>query len=119
MSGLTGHRTFVPTINADNHGAKVVVCGALMLPPVAMMVSLSVYNRIRAKTLLYADGMIMLLGTVCHRISQESHRHTKLTPLALGSSRGNICDVCPCKEPRFWKAHGGLDRRTAAFDQEC
>lgn len=64
MSDFANHRVFVPTINPDNHGAKIVVCGALMLPPVATMVSLGVYNRFRAKTLLQADGMIMLLGTV-------------------------------------------------------
>lgn len=63
MTDSTDHRSFVPTINPDDHGAKLVVCGALMLPPVAMVTALSLYNRIRTRTLLQADGMIMLLGT--------------------------------------------------------
>lgn len=54
----------VPKINPEDHGAKVVLCGALFLPPIALMAALSIYNRVRAKTLFQIDGIVTLCGTV-------------------------------------------------------
>jgi hypothetical protein len=69
MTDAGGHPIFTPKINQDNHGAKVVLCGALILPPVMMMAALGIYNRVRSKTLYQIDSLITLLGTVCHKIA--------------------------------------------------
>lgn len=53
-----------PTINSEDHGAKVVLCGALMITPIVMMASMSFYNRMRAKSLLHLDGLVAFAGTV-------------------------------------------------------
>ena len=66
MTDAGEHSVFTPKINPDDHSAKIVLCGALMLPPVTMMAALSFYNRVRSKTLFQIDSLITLLGTVCH-----------------------------------------------------
>ncbi|GAB7330360.1 hypothetical protein MBLNU13_g01988t2 [Cladosporium sp. NU13] len=64
MADAGGHPNFTPKINPDDHSAKVVLCGALMLPPVTMMTILSIYNRVRSKTLLQVDSLVTLIGII-------------------------------------------------------
>jgi hypothetical protein len=42
MADASSQPVFIPKINPEDHSAKVVVCGTLILPPVAMMASLSI-----------------------------------------------------------------------------
>ena len=74
MTDAGGHPTFTPKINPDDHSAKVVLCGALILSPVTMMAALGVYNRVRSKTLLQVDSLVTLLGTVCYTIAPTTSR---------------------------------------------
>ena len=74
MADAGSHPIFVPKINPDDHSAKIVLCGALMLPPLTMMAALGVYNRVRSKTLLQIDSFVTLLGTVCHTIASSRAR---------------------------------------------
>lgn len=66
---------FIPTINPDDHGAKVILCGALLLSPVIMMSAIGIYNRIRAKTLLQVDSVLSLLGTVSYGLHRTHCNH--------------------------------------------
>lgn len=75
MADAGGHPICTPKINPDDHSAKVVLCGALILPPVTMMAALSVYNRVRSKTLLQVDSLIALIGIVRYAAAQ-SHGYT-------------------------------------------
>jgi hypothetical protein len=72
----TSALAFVPKINPEDHGAKIVLCGALILTPITMMAALSVYNRFRSKTLSQIDGIVTLCGTVRVAMwSCTSHEH--------------------------------------------
>ena len=64
MAYPTSDPVFVSKVTHENHGAKVVLCGALILPPITMMAALSIYNRVRSKTLSQIDGIFTLCGTV-------------------------------------------------------
>lgn len=64
MAHPSGDPVFISKITHENHGAKVVLCGALILPPITMMAALSIYNRVRSKTLSHIDGIFTLCGTV-------------------------------------------------------
>lgn len=55
---------FKPKINPDDHGTKVVLCGALLYGPLALMVVVSLSNRIRAKTFFGVDNIITIAGIV-------------------------------------------------------
>ena len=85
MTDAGSHPVIVPKINPDDHSVKVVLCGALMLPPVTMMAALGVYNRIRSKTLLQIDSLVTLLGTVCHTIA-SSHARTHQVDCSIARS---------------------------------
>jgi hypothetical protein len=94
MADSSSHPVFVPKINSEDHGAKIVICGALILPPITMMVALSVYNRVRAKTLFQVDGLVTLLGTVCS--PPASPTDLVLIHVLPDLSHRNICDICSC-----------------------
>lgn len=70
---------FKPTINPDDHGAKVVLCGALLISPMAMMSAVNIYNRIRSKTLLEIDSILSLLTTV--RLSKRLQNTCRIMQL--------------------------------------
>ncbi|KAM0723745.1 hypothetical protein Q7P37_000735 [Cladosporium fusiforme] len=67
----------IPTINPDDHGAKVILCGALLISPVIMMSAIGIYNRIRAKTLLQVDSVLSLLGTILALVTYATFVHAK------------------------------------------
>jgi hypothetical protein len=64
MAHPTSGPVFVSKITPEDHGAKIVLCGALILPPITMMAALTIYNRARSKTLSQVDGLFTLCGTV-------------------------------------------------------
>jgi hypothetical protein len=76
MTGADEHPLLIPKINPDDHSAKVVLCGALLLPPVTMMAALGIYNRVRSKTLLQVDSLVTLIGTVRYTTAR-SHESTR------------------------------------------
>ena len=79
MADASGHPNFIPKINPDDHSANVVLCGALILPPVTMMTILSIYNRVRSKTLVQVDSLVNLIGIVYYVIATFHHVYIKLT----------------------------------------
>jgi hypothetical protein len=104
MADAGGHPTFTPKINPDDHSAKVVLCGALLLPPVTMMTILSIYNRVRSKTLLQIDSLVTLVGIVCYATATSHHAYITLTVRLPDPSHRNLCNICPRDESRFREA---------------
>jgi len=55
---------FEPKINPNDHGTKVVLCGALLYAPLSLMTAVSLTNRARAKTFFGVDNIITVTGIV-------------------------------------------------------
>lgn len=66
---------FKPKINPDDHGTKVVLCGALLYAPLALLVVVSLSNRVRAKTFFGIDNIVTICGIVCagRRAQRNAH----------------------------------------------
>ena len=113
MADAGGHPDFTPKINPETHSAKIVLCGALMLPPVTMMAALGIYNRVRLNTLFQVDSLVTLLGAVCYTTAQSSNTRINLTVRLPDPSCWNVCDVCSCHESRLRAAHYSSNKCTA------
>lgn len=61
-----------PSINPNNHGPQVIIVGAIMLSATILMIAVAFQNRVHAKTLLKADGLLLLLGAVCLNFPESS-----------------------------------------------